>query len=407
MKRCPKCGKEYGDDMLFCVECGEKLAEEQIRFCRNCGEKIRAGAAKCPKCGADLGVKKAETKKKKMPKAAVALVGGAVVLAAAAFAATGRLKTKKPSETADVYYYEKNDGDWYYYNADNDETGKAGSGVKPIVSEDGKKLFYTDGRTLMYRDLEKEKESEIVIDTNVIEYATDAKGLQVIYLKEDGGVYRNKLKKNNREHLLDLGEDEYFFASEDMEKLLLREKVSDKPAKIDFYSEIANEYDVFDVAIAQYSVYDIKNSRKERIPLDDILYACDWNSDFTRMYLWGADNNAYLYKDGSVTKIIDCKGNYYAKQQEIKTVADFVENDLTNAEMQQNMEKQQLWQQLNEEEVPVCSIYYFDGAKERKVAEGVIVTDWGKSVNADIYVVNIYNGPEKVARLSEVNFHMI
>ena len=61
MKQCPKCGKEYGDDMLFCAECGEKLAEEQIRFCRNCGEKIRAGAAKCPKCGADLGVKKAET----------------------------------------------------------------------------------------------------------------------------------------------------------------------------------------------------------------------------------------------------------------------------------------------------------------------------------------------------------
>ena len=275
MKQCPKCGKEYGDDMLFCAECGEKLIEEQVRFCRNCGEKIRAGAAKCPKCGTDLDVKKSETKKKKMPKAAVALVGGAVVLEAAAFAATGLLKTKKPSETADVYYYEKNDGDWYYYNADKNETGKAGSGVKPIVSEDGKKLFYTDGRTLMYRDFEKESESEIVIDTNVIEYATDAKGSQVIYMKEDGGVYRNKLKKNNREHLLDLGENEYFFVSEDMEKLLLEE---------------------------EHSVYDLKDGRCEKIPLDNLVYVFGWNSDFMRMYLEDADEKFYLYKDGSVTK---------------------------------------------------------------------------------------------------------
>lgn len=31
----------------------------------------------------------------------------------------------------------------------------------------------------MYRNLEKGNESDMVIDTNVIEYATDAKGLQI------------------------------------------------------------------------------------------------------------------------------------------------------------------------------------------------------------------------------------
>ena len=64
---------------------------------------------------------------------------------------------------------------------DKDETGKVvgASDTDPVISEDGKRIFYTDGKTLMYRNLEKGNESDMVIDTNVIEYATDAKGSQI------------------------------------------------------------------------------------------------------------------------------------------------------------------------------------------------------------------------------------
>lgn len=66
-------------------------------------------------------------------------------------------------------------------------------------------------------------------------------------------------------------------------------------------------------------------------------------------------------------------GNYYGKQKGEKTFADFVENDLTNDEMQQNVEKQQLWKKLNDYEIPVYAVYYLEGTKEKKLRKLLIV----------------------------------
>ena len=64
MKFCPKCNKEYDDELVFCFQCGEKLqqkveiVEEVIEqksiehiFCPYCGERIDCDSGFCGFCG--------------------------------------------------------------------------------------------------------------------------------------------------------------------------------------------------------------------------------------------------------------------------------------------------------------------------------------------------------------------
>ena len=53
MKVCPKCNKEYPDDVKFCSTCGQELKpkEEGARFCPYCGAKLNAGSQFCSSCG--------------------------------------------------------------------------------------------------------------------------------------------------------------------------------------------------------------------------------------------------------------------------------------------------------------------------------------------------------------------
>lgn len=53
--RCPNCGEELSDGVLFCRECGHKIQKEpQKRFCRECGSELESGAKFCSNCGAKV-----------------------------------------------------------------------------------------------------------------------------------------------------------------------------------------------------------------------------------------------------------------------------------------------------------------------------------------------------------------
>ena len=75
MKKCPNCGTQLNDDVLFCTECGNQIPQSNVcphcgasvnkgdAFCQNCGKKVDEVPAsipeesvqkKCPRCGAPV-----------------------------------------------------------------------------------------------------------------------------------------------------------------------------------------------------------------------------------------------------------------------------------------------------------------------------------------------------------------
>ncbi len=50
VKVCPKCGKTYGSEAVFCMKCGTKVVNAG-RKCNNCGHELEEGAIFCMKCG--------------------------------------------------------------------------------------------------------------------------------------------------------------------------------------------------------------------------------------------------------------------------------------------------------------------------------------------------------------------
>ncbi len=75
MKKCPNCGTQLNDDVLFCTECGNQIPQSNVcphcgasvnkgdAFCQNCGKKVdevptsipeESVQKKCPRCGAPV-----------------------------------------------------------------------------------------------------------------------------------------------------------------------------------------------------------------------------------------------------------------------------------------------------------------------------------------------------------------
>ena len=53
--KCPNCGEELSDGVLFCRECGCKILQEpKKRFCRECGHELEPNAKFCSACGAKV-----------------------------------------------------------------------------------------------------------------------------------------------------------------------------------------------------------------------------------------------------------------------------------------------------------------------------------------------------------------
>ena len=372
MKQCPVCGKEYEDTMAFCAECGAQLTEAQMMFCRNCGEKIRAGVARCPKCGADLGGKKTAAKKKNVPKAA--LLGGVAVIAAAAIAA-GVYGVKQQEGNGEFYYYAKADG-WHYYDANKKITGETGFqgsdvGDVPIVSSNGKRVFYCGDGNLYYRDLKKKNEEAILIDNGVIQYAINNSGSEVIYTRSDKTLNKIELPQNEKECLLELDEIEgkLFFMSNDNSKILFLTDSEDK------YNGI------------EYSLFDIKSKEYKTIG-KSANYTLGWNDDFSEIwyvtynssgsgfslckYTESTGGNRAVVSGHKILAAYDKGQIYYTTRVESeKTLWDFVEDDTElneNSDSESQKDRKNLKDKLMSEKVEVYNINYFDGEKTHKIA---------------------------------------
>lgn len=66
---CPGCGKEVGDGVHFCRNCGTPITEQQEELiCPNCGNPLKPGMTYCTSCGADLKLPEPEPPVRKEPK---------------------------------------------------------------------------------------------------------------------------------------------------------------------------------------------------------------------------------------------------------------------------------------------------------------------------------------------------
>lgn len=54
--KCAKCGAELEANVLFCRECGAKVAPQKKRFCRECGAALSDGTRFCTECGSKLEI---------------------------------------------------------------------------------------------------------------------------------------------------------------------------------------------------------------------------------------------------------------------------------------------------------------------------------------------------------------
>lgn len=234
---CPKCNKEQEDGAKFCDACGAQIFETV--FCPNCGEKTSTESAFCEQCGASIqedvtvktvseGTAVEDSKKKgigkiaKLPKKMLIGIGGAIAIVAVLIIVfAGNLFTGDGNKNYCLYL---KDGEIVYDdfseegafeltsrlldNVSDYEIGiNDGYYVSSYVkfSENGKFVFYpdrlddeSDGFTIYRRNLNKPNEEPVKIDSEVTEYEINNDGTQVIYLKEEGGLYSHNIEDKEK-----------------------------------------------------------------------------------------------------------------------------------------------------------------------------------------------------------------
>lgn len=272
---CPACGQENSEGDMFCMKCGQSLAgvamsakppviekndfeakakeaaekagkmakkgaKEAVKFAKKAASSAKKAADKAGK-----EAKKAAGKAKgvKLPKGVFIGAGVAVVigLVLVILAVCGVFSGGSGSGAEYALYVK--DSELFYTDFGKDEplqiTDRLADDVSneeladsayiisdytALVKGDGR-MFYPDriddgeeGVTIYYRDLGKKKDAE-KLDSEIISYAVNEKGNQVIYLKgDDGKLYSSNLK--DKEKLASDVVD--FYVTEDLQKVMYR-----------------------------------------------------------------------------------------------------------------------------------------------------------------------------------------
>ena len=248
MVTCPKCSKELEDGVKFCDNCGAQIFETV--FCPNCGEQTSSEFAFCQKCGASLAentetpaaAAPAQPAKEKKPVPKMPLLFGGVGIAAVAVIAlvvtlfTGGGKQSSYAlylKDKEIVYTDFSDKGPMEISSrllnggsiSNSDLAYAGSalGAYIALNDKGTRIFYpdriddnADGITLYCRDLKKPEEDPVKIDSDVVRYAINSDGSQVVYLKgRDGILYLHDLTDKDK-----IASDvSSFYVSDDFKKV--------------------------------------------------------------------------------------------------------------------------------------------------------------------------------------------
>ena len=352
---CPKCHKEQEDGAKFCDACGAQIFETV--FCPNCGEKTSTEFAFCEQCGAsiqeDVTVKTASeehvSKKKiigevgKLPKKLLVGVGIAVVVVLAAVFIR-KLFTGESSRNYCLYL---KDGAIVYDdfsengafeltslgidNVSNSEFERDdGWWISPYIefSENGKYVFYpdivdrpddeVDGVTIYCRNINKPNEEPVKIDSEVMHYEINNDGTQVIYIKEDGGLYSHDLE--NKEKIASEVKQDY---------------TANDCKKIGFLKSNGGYYVYSDGNEIEKIASDIEMILHVSEDLSVLYYRKEGG-----LYRWaeGEEDVTKISSDVAVVdKIYDSGEIYYTKEEtaEVK-LTDYVVDDMADADAAMN-----------------------------------------------------------------------
>ena len=325
MKKCPKCGAEFGDELAFCQNCGTSLDAEPVAAPAEEPKEVPKGKAKAP-----------EEKKKRSKKGLVfAIIGAVVVLAALVVAAILIFGGKATNyalyiKDREIFFYnmkEKSEP-WELTSKLIDSSEDISDsnlasvgrtlGIYTYMSENGKYIFFPDkinddGFGLYYKKAADPDGDAVKIDTSVESYFVNKAATLVIYLKEDN-LYEYNISKGEKDKI---ASDVYtYMASDDGKKVVYltndndiylkysgedKEKIAGEVSRIVFVNE------------ALTTVYYLK---------DNALYKKAEGQDKVKI-----DTDVY-----SVLKVYESGEIYYIKHNEQIYIKDYVIDDKKEAD---------------------------------------------------------------------------
>ena len=333
MAICPKCGKEVPDGATFCGACGAQMSADGVSsassasFCPKCGESVPAGAAACPKCGAALNAEPEKKGFQAPPKKTLMIGGAAVVVVIAAVAAFSMLSGG--GSGADYALYLKDDqlvyttlkeeGDWDVTSdlADGEEVTASDAfelSLLVTMSEDGKRIFFPDrgGDAIYYRETGDPEGEAVRVDTDMSDYAINASGTLVTYLK-DSDLYQSDLTDKER-------------IASDVEAFW----VTNDGKTVTYFNTDDGYYRWTSGSESEKLVSNITNIEYVSDDLSEVLYV----KDGSLYRQTGTEEPVKITSDvENVVRILDSGELYYTKSaSDDLSVMDYIEDDLASSD---------------------------------------------------------------------------
>ena len=485
---CQQCGEALAEDDAFCPVCGTAAAaaanNELERKAKAAADKAKKAAEKAAKNAQKMAAntaakaKKAAAKAKKdaskLPLAAFIGAGVAVVagLVLVILALCGVFGGSGGSGGANYITYLK-DGEMYFTDLRKDEPVQVTDRLADDVSDQElarsayivnaytalvkgeSRIFYPDrldgdedGVSLYYRDLGKDRGGE-KIDSEIISYAVNEKGNQIIYLKgEDGKLYRSDLKDKEK-----LASDVVeFYVTEDLQRVMFVDEDGDifiKTAKGDKEKLVSGTDAVHYVAEDLQSVYYEKDGALylQKVGADKVKIAKDLNSVirvyedgsvyFTTVKKENVDISAYIQDDlaeadAAMTepaepvypekptkpksKNYDTNEEYQKAKEEYNQACADYEQACADIAAAHELAWEAYWKKFDRDAIRAemegyqesfynYTLHYFDGEEDAVLADG-LTGSWARDVAWDAPVVafDIYGDASGVKmKLSQIN----
>ncbi len=327
MSNCPNCNKQFEDGVKFCDVCGTALAAAPAPEAAPVAAPEAAPAFKLP-FELPFGLNKKTLG-----------IGGAVLAAILVIAIIiSSVFTATPS-----YFLYSKDGDVVYYDGSGkpwvavEETDKPDNGFgSALLSADGKKIFYTQGGTLYYREVESKKEA-VKLASNVGTFIINEKGSAVVYMSESS-LYRHNLKDKTK---IDSDVAGLSAITKDLKKVIYTkvETVEEK----DEDGNVTGEKDVKDIYLATGKKTEKLETGVESFSVTEDLSVIYLIKDKTLYQKKGKKDKVKIASDVSYINNVYDDGMYYTTFEEIEKEDGYKDT--------------------------LSTLFYYNGKKSEKLAE--------------------------------------